>query len=586
LKTVLSPQDSPHPADKQLDDLYSAALNHLFPPTNRLARDNFKAIFDAIYVALGPLDEQALKELVGKGPGGIVSSLRSLQTRPSNDNRVTPATDLFHASFLDFIASKDRCDNVDFRIEPLEAHKKVVTLCIELLSKTFEDNSLTTYAELSAAVRYAIENWTTHAAECISKLDKPDIPSAWQTFLKTHGNRWGELMLSLIGGAIPVKSNSQGDDLLSWLNAEFLQLCRKRSLGRHLRTMLHINQVIVHFRQEGKVSVQRQLAFLIGNLFKYDDTQTNWTEAISLWPRENSGLVSSLTSLASLFYSQFSSGRSISDLDGAISVSQVARSLQPTGYITLNNLAIYLLAKFGETGSEKDLKDSIELHQVVAKIPPPRFDRAWSLNNLASSLHSRFEQSRSKKDLEKAIKLHEKALRLLSSDPDRPIVLGNLALCFETRFRYDWLLEPLDKAISLHEQALSERNNRHPDYPRRLAFLARSLELRVRYTGSKEDLDKAISLSRKVLDLYLARTNDTLSTARIEDTSEIRSAEGRVRNEFEAFPPDSTPNAEGSPERRLEKRVIQTQYNAIASTQTMSIVMQVCHTRSVNRITD
>jgi len=33
--------------ERPLDDLYSAALSHLFPPTNQLARNNFKVIFTA-----------------------------------------------------------------------------------------------------------------------------------------------------------------------------------------------------------------------------------------------------------------------------------------------------------------------------------------------------------------------------------------------------------------------------------------------------------------------------------------------------------------------------------------------------------
>jgi tetratricopeptide (TPR) repeat protein len=506
LEMILFSQDSTYSTERPLDDLYSAALDHLFPllecddalNKTQSARANFTTVFAAMFTAFGPLNEQALEELVGEAPKGIISSLRSLQIRIPNDGRIAPAADLFHASFLDFIVSKDRCPDTHFRIEPVEAHKEVATLCIQLLLKTFKENHAMRYAELSVAVRYATENWASHAAECISKLDRSDIPSEWKTFLETHGDRWGELLLSIIADTVPASSHSQGrgkrDDLLSRLNGKFLKLYKMKPLAGHLQKIVHVNQVLEHFSWGRKVWAQQRLALLLGNLPKCV-IPANWTEAM---PCGNLNLPSSFHDLATFFYSRFLSNESIDDLDEAISLSQAARSIQPAGHIILDNLSIYLLSRFYKTGRYQDLKDLVDLYQV--HIPRRPLNLARSIENFVSSLRSIFEQAGSKEDLEKIIELNEDTFCLPSSSPGRP----NLTLCFEPR---NMSLETLGKAIGSHEKALGERDRCHSDYPLCLIVLAHSLRLRGIHIGSKEDLDRALALSQEALKLYSDRDN-------------------------------------------------------------------------------
>ena len=187
------------------------------------------------------------------------------------------------------------------------------------------------------------------------------------------------------------------------------------------------------------------------------------------------------------------------DLEDAILHHHEALTLRPPSHpnhwYSLNNLALALSSRFGQSGRMEDLEDAISHHhKALTLCPPGHPNRSHSLNNLALSLFSRFQQSGRMEDLEDVISHHHKALTLCPpGHPKHSHSLNNLALALSTRFQLSGRMEDLEDAISHHHEALTLCPPGHPNRSRFLNHLALALSSRFEQSGRMEDLEDAIS---------------------------------------------------------------------------------------------
>ncbi|OAX35022.1 hypothetical protein K503DRAFT_858860 [Rhizopogon vinicolor AM-OR11-026] len=236
------------------------------------------------------------------------------------------------------------------------------------------------------------------------------------------------------------------------------------------------------------------LASSLGTRFKQQGVLSDLSEAIDLH-----------RAALALFLDLSNKRGVMSDLEETINLHGTALALCPSGhsnrYMSLNNLANSLRARFRQQGILSDLDQAIDLYQAALLLcPPGHFARSSSLTNLASSLEDRFEQQGVTSDLDEAIDLHQAALALCPPGySEQSMYLNNLATSLQARFEQQGVLSDLDKVIDLYQSALALCPPGHSDRSMSLSHLAGSLGARFEQRGVLSDLDEAIDLHRAAL---------------------------------------------------------------------------------------
>jgi hypothetical protein len=135
---------------------------------------------------------------------------------------------LHHPSFRDFLFSKDRCEDKNFRIDERQAHAALASNCIQLMSSTLKQDicgmqapgTLAAGMEKSRVAQcikpeleYACVNWIQHLAKGCTELQDGDQVDS---FLKEHFLYWLEALgwlgkvsegihaISLLESSVPV----------------------------------------------------------------------------------------------------------------------------------------------------------------------------------------------------------------------------------------------------------------------------------------------------------------------------------------------------------------------------------------------
>jgi NACHT domain len=200
----------------KLDATYLPVLDQLLVGVTSSERrglvEEFQQVVGSIVTLANPLSATSLDRLLGV-PKGTVDSrtdlLHSVLNIPSHSDY---PIQLLHLSFRDFLVDTEKRKTNPFWVNEKEAHNKLATRCLELLS---EDDNLkkdicnlrtperpradvdqqTINLHLSPAIQYACQYWVYHLKESGSTIyDNSQV----YNFLKRHFLHWLE-SLSFIG---------------------------------------------------------------------------------------------------------------------------------------------------------------------------------------------------------------------------------------------------------------------------------------------------------------------------------------------------------------------------------------------------
>jgi hypothetical protein len=215
VEQMLSPQPIfPHSVEARLDYLYHGALSHAFPdgPESRLSQENYRRVLGAILVVEAHLNVSDLQAVLGQSArvNAIVSELRDLQTRissePTSDCPVTPASERFHASFLDFVTNLERCTdrlchNADrFYIDVPKSHTYVAQACLQRMDEFFESEQgrAALHVNIPNGLRYALNYWASHVYG--SGVISDDLRRAVVDFCERNLVHWYRIQIQSMGG--------------------------------------------------------------------------------------------------------------------------------------------------------------------------------------------------------------------------------------------------------------------------------------------------------------------------------------------------------------------------------------------------
>ncbi|EJD07721.1 TPR-like protein [Fomitiporia mediterranea MF3/22] len=228
---------------------------------------------------------------------------------------------------------------------------------------------------------------------------------------------------------------------------------------------------------------------------------------LGLCPQKHPDRSETLDDLGMFLHARFEQYGRIQDLEETIEQMRAALGLRPDGhpkrYATLNNLAHSLRTRFERYARTADLDEAVELRRAALELCPHGHPyRFASLHGLAASLGTRFGQYGRPADLDEAIKHSRATLALCpSGHPVRISSLTNLGLSLQILFERHGHIADLNEAIERHRAALALFPNSHPDRSLPLNNLALSLQIRFRQLGRTADLDEAIRHQRTALEL-------------------------------------------------------------------------------------
>ena len=500
--------------DGQLECLYRGAISTSFPPHIRGILRKFLAATLVLQEALPIGDFAHLSGIPGPATEEINQRLAALQTQGHpKTSLVSPATQRFHASFVEFITTK--FDDQTFQaINPTEAHSVLANRCLEIvfvgLLPSFRGKSCT-YAELRGVEPYAVKFWPVHFTSGTSRqqLAPPVSGTVGMELISEEAMRhWGTLFLPCIAARF-----QDGHNSLDGIKKSGLPYEVAITIGEEDVTTLsyHIQCLEIAIRlQPLDMGTWKALGVAYHRLHEQSQSNKDLDEAITafrhgLEPAPHPDRAESLIRIAAALHTRFKQRGTSDDLDEAISLDREALLLWPAPHphrsVSLNSLAHALQTRFEQRGASNDLDEAISLHREAFLLQPaPRSYCSPSLNNLASALQIRFEQWGASNDLDEAISLHREALLLCPvPHPDRAMSLNNLAIALKTRFEQRGALNDLDETISLHREAILLWPAPHPDRSMSLNNLALALQTHFEQHGTSNDLDEAISLQREAL---------------------------------------------------------------------------------------
>lgn len=205
---------------KQLDQMYTVMLQNsakgeYSKQEYQQIRIRFQRTIGTIVTLLDPLSVEALSQLLGetelKQKRRIAQALEPfhaiLNIPPEGSD--TPIQTL-HLSFRDFLTDQDRCRDEFFWVDKIQAHARLASDCIQLMSSSLHKNICglrsigVLYSEISqtdidrsipSSLKYACRYWLEHLSHAGIDLVQPELIDK---FLRKHFLHWLEVM-SLIG---------------------------------------------------------------------------------------------------------------------------------------------------------------------------------------------------------------------------------------------------------------------------------------------------------------------------------------------------------------------------------------------------
>jgi len=160
---------------RRLDELYRVALAQPFDLADASVLAAVRPVLGAIVVAREPVTDELLSELLGLKLGivrHILSHLRALLQGGSG----VPIR-ILHQSFMDFLCDRERCQDLQWYIEPSDHHINLATGCFRLMERDLKFNIAgveTPYfgnhdidreridGAITPALAYASTHWVTH----------------------------------------------------------------------------------------------------------------------------------------------------------------------------------------------------------------------------------------------------------------------------------------------------------------------------------------------------------------------------------------------------------------------------------------
>lgn len=165
-----------------------------------------KSLLGSIVTLFSPLSIQSLSELVNIPKEEVVQTLDDLHAILNiPQDQISPIR-LHHPSFRDFLYTKERCNDSNFRIDKKQAHQILAEYCIQLMSKSLkkdickreEPGTLVTNVECSRieqclppSVQYACLYWIQHLQRSEAQLHDNDQV---HQFLQVHLLHWLEAL--------------------------------------------------------------------------------------------------------------------------------------------------------------------------------------------------------------------------------------------------------------------------------------------------------------------------------------------------------------------------------------------------------
>ena len=221
----------------KLDATYLPVLDQLLVGVTNSERkglvEEFQQVIGSIVILASPLSATSLDRLLGVPKGTVDSrtdllhSVLSIPSRPDHPIR------LLHLSFRDFLVDTEKRETNPFWVDEADAHNKLVTRCLKLLStgdNLKEDicnlqtparprsdiDRQTIDSHLPPEIQYACQYWVYHLKEGGSIITDDDQV---YNFLKRYFLHWLE-SLSLIGRLR--ESISMIDNLIAMIKVRYL----------------------------------------------------------------------------------------------------------------------------------------------------------------------------------------------------------------------------------------------------------------------------------------------------------------------------------------------------------------------------
>jgi hypothetical protein len=172
--------------------------------------ETLQVILGTITILFSSLSATSLAKLLHMDQEQLDQKLADLHSILNIPDEQNIPIHLHHPSFRDFVLDKQRCHDLEFRVNEAETHQALAEKCLQLMSDnlktdicdlrapgTFlsEVDSSRVEQHLPAELQYASRYWIQHLQR--SKASLPDNDSVHQ-FLRKHLLHWFEV-LSLIG---------------------------------------------------------------------------------------------------------------------------------------------------------------------------------------------------------------------------------------------------------------------------------------------------------------------------------------------------------------------------------------------------
>jgi tetratricopeptide (TPR) repeat protein len=535
VEQILSPRSIVrHSAESRLDSLYHDALSHAFPdsPETRPSLENYRRVLGAILVVEVRLTIPDLQIILGSSArvDAIISDLRGLQTQitsePTSDCPVTPASERFHASFLDFIVDPERCmdgllRNADrFRIDLSKSHTYVAQACLGHMAHFF--NSLQGQSaqstELPHGIRCALDNWASHVHG--SDVIPHDLRRAIMVFCERDFVHWFRIQIQSLRGTsaldfIPdVDPDLDAPGCLDHFRVESQRHPEYIRDVRQLGMIVSVQGVAMklaaddHPRKDvfmvGMGDALRGRFHQVGRMSDLESALKFYREALVLCPRDHPRRLICLQMISHTLLVRYRLTGALLDVNEVISlreeafeIASLAHSLER--YKSLFQLASALYGRYERTGNPQDLKDANTMTQEACPLCETS-DPDHTLLVLRKYLSRSSADIHDLNELNGVIGLLQEQVKSTPAmHPNRPDFLYNLAHALHTRFKSTGKLHDLDEAIDLRREALGSIIAIHPDRPRPLNDLSYDLGTRFKLTGQLRDLDEAIELGREVV---------------------------------------------------------------------------------------
>jgi hypothetical protein len=195
--------------EQHLDQIYITVLQNSIPTTFRPPETERlytiqRRILGSIVILFTPLPAASLAKLIGISGLRITQPLERLHAILDVPKRVTGLLRLHHPAFRDFLLNKDRC--CDYWVDEKEAHQRLATSCIQLMSQTLKNDICSMHAPgmrvsqiessrllefIPHEVQYACLYWVQHLQSSGSETYNSDEASR---FLKEHLLHWLEAL--------------------------------------------------------------------------------------------------------------------------------------------------------------------------------------------------------------------------------------------------------------------------------------------------------------------------------------------------------------------------------------------------------